>query len=169
MIDLEVSLDITPAVIRLERIAGRYSNFSPVLGGRVDVLARGLIRRMFLTQGRASGRGQWARLTERYLARRRFPAQPLLRQTDALYRTLTEKGAPGQRTVLTPNQYSLSVDPSADDTDGRPIIARFIGHQRGVPESNLPAREIIPDPLPQSFIQQVRNAVKAYVVTGRSR
>lgn len=163
MIDLSTELEITPALIRFERIAGRFSNFIPVMGGRVDVLARGLIRRMFDTQGRASGRGQWQALTERYKKARPLPDRPLLRQSDELYDALTRKGDVNQELILERNRYSLSVSSAA----GR-VRARFVGHQLGVPEKNLPARQIIPDPLPQTFIRQVRQAVKAYIVRGET-
>jgi len=161
MIEISTELVITPQIVRFERIAGRFSNFIPVMGGRVDVLARGLIRRMFDTEGRASGQGRWARLTDRYLRRRQFPDRPLLRQTDELYNALTRKGDINQELELSRNRYSLSVSTAA----GR-VLARFIGHQLGLPAKNLPARPMIPDPLPQTFIQQVRRAVKAYIVRG---
>jgi len=163
MIELKTELEITPTLIRFERLAGRFSNFIPVLGGRVDVLARRLIRRMFDTQGRASGRGQWQALTENYKKRRQFPGKPLLRQLDELYDALTRKGDANQAVILEKDRYSLSVSEAA----GR-IRARFVGHQLGVPESNLPARQMIPDPLPQTFINDVRRAVRAYILEGET-
>ena len=161
MIEIGVDLEITPALVKFERIAGRFTNFVPVMGGRVDVLARRLIRRMFDTQGRASGRGQWAPLTENYIKRRVFPGKPLLRQSDELYQALTERGNANQELTLTRNRYSLTV--------GGNVRARFVGHQLGLPEQNLPARQMIPDPLPETFIRQVRQAVKAYIVRGETR
>lgn len=161
MIDIRTDLTITPTLVRFDRIAGRFSNFIPVLGGRVDVLARRLIRRMFETEGRASGQGRWAALSERYKLRRQFPDRPLLRQTDDLYNALVKKGDVNQELILERNRYSLSVSTAA----GR-IRARFVGHQLGVPDFNVPARPMIPDPLPQTFISQVRQAVKSYIVRG---
>jgi hypothetical protein len=160
VISFETSLDITPELIRLNRIAGRFSNFKPVLGGRVDVLARRLIRRQFETEGRAGGQGGWKKLTPTYLARRVLPGKPILRQSDGLFEALTQKGHADQQVVLEKDLYSLTIDESAD------THARFVGHQLGVPRSNLPARQMIPDPLPKNFINEVRQAVKAYVVRG---
>lgn len=162
MIAIEPTLEITPALIRFERIAGRFSNFKPVLGGRVDVLARQLIRRQFLTQGRASGRGQWARLTDRYKAVRVLPERPILRQSEGLFEALTQKGHPDQAVVLERNRYALSIK------EGAETRARFVGHQLGVPESRVPARQMIPDPLPKTFIADVKRAVKAYIVRGET-
>lgn len=161
MISINTELEITPELVRFERIAGRFSNFVPVMGGRVDVLARGLVRRMFLTQGRASGQGQWAPLTENYLKRRQFPGSPILRQTDELFDALTKRNNENQELVLERDRYSLSVSEAA----GR-VRARFIGHQLGVSTSNLPARPMIPDPLPKTFVNEVRQAVMAYIVRG---
>lgn len=162
MISISTSLDLTPAITRFERLAGRFSNFVPVMGGRVDVLARRLIKRQFDTEGRASGRGQWAALTENYKRRRVFPDRPLLRQSDGLYDALTKRGHPDQELILEKNRYSLTID------EGAETRARFIGHQLGVPAKNLPARQMIPDPLPKTFIQQVRNALQAYIVRGET-
>lgn len=170
MIELDFpALEIDSTISKLNVIAGRFSNFIPVMGGRVDVAARRLIRRQFDTQGRASGRGSWAPLTERYEAVREFPNKPLLRQTDALYRALTKRGDPNQELTLTPFRYALTVREGAQDSRGRNIHARFVGHQLGVPRSNLPARQMIPDPLPKTFITELRAIIKAYVLTGRSR
>lgn len=170
MIELDFpALEVTPALVRLNIIAGRFSNFIPVMGGRVDVLARRLIRRQFETQGRASGQGQWAPLTKDYRDVRKFPEKPLLRQEDALYKALTKKGDPNQELTLTPFHYALTVREGAQDSEGRSVHARFVGHQLGVPVSNVPVREMIPDPLPKTFISELRAAIKAYVLTGRSR
>jgi hypothetical protein len=167
VIDVSVVLEVTPTLVRFQRIAGRFSDFKPVLGGRVDVASRRLIRRMFATQGRASGRGQWAPLTERYVRQRRqFPTRPLLRQTDAMYEALTVRGHPDQETILERDRYAITVAEDATDDAGRSIRARFVGHQRGVPESGVPARPMIPDPLPKTFIDEVRRAVRAYIVRG---
>lgn len=170
MIELEFpALEVTPALVRLNIIAGRFSNFIPVMGGRVDVLVRRLIKRQFDTEGRASGRGQWPGLTADYQRVREFPDKPLLRQTDALYRALTRRGDPNQELTLERDRYALTVREGAQDSRGRSIHARFVGHQLGVPRSNLPARQMLPDPLPKTFITELRAAIKAYVLTGRSR
>lgn len=160
---INLSLEITPTLVRFQRIAGRFSNFIPVLGGRVDVAARRLIRRMFQTQGRASGRGQWPALTERYKAVRQFPEKPLLRQSDELFNALTVKGHQDQEVVLERDRYSITVA----DNAGK-LRARFVGHQRGVPEYKVPVRQMIPDPLPKTFIEEVRKAVRAYIVRGET-
>jgi len=164
MISAETALELSPAIVKFERLAGRFTNFVPVMGGRIDVLARRLIRRQFETQGRAAGRGQWPGLTPTYRKRRQFPDRPLLRQTDALYDALTKRGHPNQQLVLARDRYSLTVAEGAQDQEGRSVRARFIGHQLGVPVSHVPVRQVIPDPLPRTFIHDCRRAVKAYVV-----
>ncbi len=167
MIVVQVSLDLTAALLKTTRLAGRFSDFTPVLGGRVDVAARRLIRRMFETQGRASGQGQWPALSQSYLPRREFPRRPMLRQTDALYNALTKRGHPDQEIVLEPDLYSLTVAEGATDDRGRSIRARFIGHQTGN-NPPLPQRQMIPDPLPGTFLDEVRRLIKAYVLLGKT-
>ncbi len=166
MLVIETSLTITPGLIKFERLAGRFSDFKPVLGGRVDVAARELIRQMFRTQGRAGPQGRWPALTPRYLRVRKLPTRPMLRQSDALYDALTKKGHPNQQVVLEVDQYSLTVAEGAVDDKARSVRARFVGHQRGVPRFKVPQRQIIPDPLPKTFIDKVRRLVKAYIVKG---
>lgn len=158
MISVETTLTITPELVKFERLAGRFSDFTPVLGGRVDVLARQLIRRMFETEGRAGGRGGWKGLSPNYLKRRVLPDRPILRQSDGLFEALTRRGHPDQEVVLEPEEYSLTIG------EGTEPHARFIGHQLGIARSSVPQRQMIPDPLPRSFIDDVRRAVKAYVV-----
>lgn len=162
MIELRAGLDITTALLRLKRLAGRFTDFRPVLGGRVDVLARQLIRRQFETEGRASGRGRWPALSPTYLLRRVLKDRPILRQSDGLFEAFTTKNHPDQDYVLTETTYHLTLK---EDADAYP---RFIGHQFGIPRSNVPVRQVIPDPLPRSFIDEVRRAVKSYVVHGRA-
>lgn len=162
MIELRTDLEITPALIKFQRIAGRFSDFRPVLGGRVDVLARGLIRRQFLTQGRASGRGQWPALQPTYKLRRVLPDKPILRQSEGLFEALTKKGHQDQKVVLETNRYSLTLSEEAD------TYPRFIGHQLGIEKSGVPVRQMIPDPPPKTFIDEVRRAAKAYVVHGKT-
>lgn len=159
--DQDPRITLTPEIVKFQRLAGRFTNFKPVLGGRVDVLARALIRRQFQTLGRASGRGQWPALTQQYRKRRKFPDRPTLRQTDALFDALTKRGHPDQDVVLEADHYSLTVSESAGE-----VRAKFIGHQFGVPRFNVPARQMIPDPLPKSFLDDVRRAVKTYIVRG---
>jgi hypothetical protein len=166
--DRDPRLTLTPEIIRFTRLAGRFTNFVPVLGGRVDVLARTLIRRQFQTQGRASGRGQWPALSPSYEKRRAFPDRPTLRQTDALYDALTKRGHENQQVELDVDHYSLTVAEGAVDDNGRSIRARFVGHQLGVPKRRVPVRQMIPDPLPKTFIEEIRRAVKAYVVRGET-
>jgi len=160
MIQLGVGLNLTPALQRLERLAGRFTNFKPVLGGRVDVLARRLIRKQFETEGRASGRGKWQALSPTYLLRRVLKDKPILRQSDGLFEALTKRGHPDQELVLEKDHYGLSISPDAD------THARFIGHQFGIPKSNVPVRQMIPDPLPKTFVDELRRAVKSYIVNG---
>ena len=162
MIDVDVGLDITPALVRFKRLAGRFTDFRPVLGGRVDVAARRLIRRQFLSEGRAGvGGGGWPALQPTYLLRRVLPDRPMLRQSDGLFEALTKRGHPDQELVLERHRYALTI---AEDADTR---ARFVGHQLGIPESNVPERQMIPDPVPKTFIDEVRGLVKSYVVTGK--
>lgn len=163
MIDLSgSSLEITPALVRFKTLAGRFTDFTPVMGGRIDVAARRYIRRHFETEGRAgAGGGGWEALTANYLKRRVHPNRPILRQEDGLFDALTQRGNENQLVVMEPDLYSITVDPDSE------VHARFVGHMFGIPRSNLPARPPIPEPS-KTFIKEVSDIVRSYVLTGKS-
>lgn len=166
MISIQTEISVTPGLLKTERLAGRFSDFKPLLGGRIDVITRRFLRRVFETQGRATGQGGWKKLSKSWLLRR-IPGRPILRQTDALYDALTKRGHPNQEVVLEEDLYSLTVAEGATDKKGRSIRDRFIGHQTGN-NPPLPRRAIIPDEMPKTFIQECRKAVLAYVVRGET-
>lgn len=170
MIVPEVTLDISKALHGFERLAGRFSDFTPVMGGRLDVAARALIRRQFETQGRAGagGGGGWKHLTARYAKQKardefgRDRMNRIMQRTDSLFRTLTVKGEPGQFFRATRTSYRLGVDPNAIDPTGRDLYPRFIAAQLGI--APQPERQVIPDPLPKGFIRDVQRILATYIV-----
>ena len=158
----QASIDITPALVRFATLAGRWTDFTPVLGGRVDTAARNLIRRQFETEGRAGVGPGWEKLSKRYVEEERDPAgAPILQQTRGLMEALTQRGHGDQDLILEPEVYSLTI---AEDAETHP---RFMGHQYGVPRKNVPQRQVIPDPLPKTFITEIRKIVRSYVVYGK--
>lgn len=150
-----VEVDVTPALIKFNRIAGRFSNFKPLAGGRVDVIVRRMIRRQFDTQG---GNRRWPALKPWYAAakRRAVGNKRILRYSDRLYNALTVKNAEGQVLTLEKDHYNLSVNPE--------LMGRARAHQFGL--GYMPVRRFIPDPLPKSFIADLKRAAKAYIVRG---
>jgi hypothetical protein len=162
MIGYQASVDITTALVRFDTLAGRWTDFTPVLGGRVDVAVRGLLRRQFETEGRAGTGSGWEKLTTRYVdEERKGAAHPILQKDGGLMAALTKRGHGDQELILDPEVYSLTI---AEDAETHP---RFMGHQYGVPKKNVPVRQPIPDPLPKTFIREMQQIVRSYVVYGK--
>lgn len=95
---------------------------------------REIEREQFFT----SGHGKWAPLTRPYEAwkEREFPFSPLMRATDALYRSLTQDGADGA--VYEATDTSLTLGSSVTSKKGRPYP---VYHQEGAGRN--PERKLI--------------------------
>jgi hypothetical protein len=158
MIFAEVNVEVTPAMLRVNRIAGRFSNFVPLVGGRVDVITRQLIKRQFATQGRAAGRGRWRSLRPWYAEWKRSIGKgrkPIMRLTDRLYNALTKRAAVGQVVQASQDRYVLTVT--------QDLMPRLRAHQLGL--SNNPVRQVIPKPPPKSYMEELRKATRSYVIS----
>jgi hypothetical protein len=158
---IEVGIEITPALVKFNRIAGRFTNFEPVLGGRIDVAVRKFMRERFESEGRVGGGGRWVKLTPKYAAWKRVTgrgSRKILQYSGEMMAAFTERGAPHQVLTTGPDYYHLSVDEE--------IQKRARGHQHGWVPTGLPIRKIVPDNLPLNFITALRKIAKSYVVTG---
>lgn len=156
---IEVAVTITPALVRLNRLAGRFTNFKPVLGGKVDVIARRFMKRRFESEGRVGGGGKWQKLTPRYAAWKfsRVPrSRKILQLNQTMYNAFTKRGAPMQRVTSEKDEYSLTV------TGKVQMIA--MAHTSGA-GGRLPVRVVVPDPLPKTLITELRQAIRSYVVS----
>lgn len=143
--------DIGPVTGSLRRLLGRARNLRPVLLGRVAQIMRQTTRENFESEG-ALATPPWPPLTEA-VARR--PRIGVLRVTDELFRSLTQ---PGGRSIM------------AVHSDGKTLrygslLRRHRFHQLGT--SKMPARQPIPDPLPARTLEELRVAIRLWVVLGQ--
>lgn len=158
MIQLEAELDASEAEIRFGIVAGRFDDFRPVLAGAVLSTLRTMERTQFDSRG-SLGTPVWpmtlAASTIREKHRLGFGNKPMMRRTDRLYLSLTKRHADA---VVEPTEDSLTFGT-------RVPYARF--HQTGGPR--LPQRQVIPDPVPEATLAEIRESLRDYLLEGRIR
>ena len=90
---LRVEWDISDAVEKLGATRDRLDDLRPIWRALLPYL-RKATERTFATEGGRIG-AKWAPLTQPYAARKAatFPGQPILRATDAMFRSFTIPGA----------------------------------------------------------------------------
>ena len=137
---------------------GRYTKLGPVMRGPVRKLVRHAIVQQFRTSGRYSGRPwpELARSTRRERVRLGYGAgRPMLRREDRLYHSLIRFTHAERQEEITDTGYVL-----------RSLVPYGRFHASGEPRTHLPQRSPIPDPMPESFMVELRKRVKGYIVAG---
>lgn len=155
-VPIRVELQAAEAVRQARDVLGRFSNFEPVMAGPVRRIVRRAIVAQFRTRGRFGGT-PWqplAKSTRDYKKKHSQWRQEPMRRTDLLYRSLVYRE--GAEEEITRDHYTL-----------RTLVSYAKYHQSREPRtSNLPRRPVIPDQLPPSMIEELRNIVRGYLVTG---
>lgn len=145
--------------VKWARLQNLFSNPMPVLKEPVRALVLDGIRQQFETEG-AYGGTPWEQLAARTVDERALlgfpPEHPILRRTDRLFDALQGHmtGGEGGEVIVTKNTFTLK-------TTNIPDAA---AHQFGSDHSNLPARPMIPQPMPQSFMNQLRSIIHGYAI-----
>lgn len=162
-VPLRVELHDSRAERKFARLNHLFANFRPVMAGPVRTLVRKAVIEQFRTRGRWGG-SEWQELAESTIARKR--AAGVLRKgplkfTSKLYASLTVIGHPLRRERITKQGYTLRS--MRRSRKGFPIGA---AHQTGTSDGHVPQREIFPQPMPASFIRELRSVVRGYLVEG---
>lgn len=157
--EFTVAVEVTPAIARFNRIAGRFSNFVPLAGGKVDVLVRNMIRRQLDSEGAAFGKPYKA-LNPDYAKwkRKKYGRKRILVRKGQMREAFVQKKGPSQILTLRKDFYRLAARGQ--------VAKRASMHQYG--RGNNPVRQIIPDPLPESFLQELNRAVRSYIIRGET-
>ncbi len=119
----------------LRALEKRFRNFKPVLQQSVHPALLDEIRANFRTEG-GLVRGGWHPLspvTVAEKARLGFPAAALVRTGDLL-ESLTNPDHPDHVAIFTKDSVKILADSE-----------KYRGHDQGVPATNLPARQMVPD------------------------
>ena len=121
---------------RINRLALNLHDFTEPLRETGEVIYDN-IRAQFAAQGKP----KWAALSDLYAARkaRKHPGKTILRATDRLMQSLTERTAPGAIYELTPTHVRIGTDVQTPDSRWNLGLI----HQLGAPNRNIPARPMI--------------------------
>jgi hypothetical protein len=138
-------------------VLGRWGRYQKVFETRVIPLLAEFFEDQFATEGSAGGE-PWEPLKPTTLMRKKqlgFADKGILRRKDKLYDALTsrERGTTGRRIQI--NQKGL-----------RMIVTLKYGalHQEGSPGGRIPARVLVPDPMPDEFMGKLRKMISGYLL-----
>lgn len=158
---------VTPAIRQLHELPGRLRDLRPLAEHAIIPAALEMLRRHWDSKGAAFGH-PWAALAPSTIEsriRKGTAAKGPLRDTDNLFLALFRAVASTHRVQATASgvRVSLGLDSSARAIDR----LKALWHQRGT--AKMPARQIIPEPLPRSFRDLVRTLTRDWLLTGRLR
>jgi hypothetical protein len=158
-VEVNYSPRLSPAEQLLLSLPNRMRNLRPFMIGSLAPAANRMLKRHWDTKGAAFGHAwaPWAPSTLAARIRKGNAAKGILRDTDHLYKTLFRARATDNRLRVIRNGLRLQLNV------GVPFA---IFHQLGT--SFMPERQVIPDPLPNSFIRQARHLLKQFLLTGRA-
>lgn len=161
-----VRIDSAAAEEMLEGVSSRMKDLSPVFAGPVDERVTQFLVEQFESEGSAGGT-PWAPLTSlTLLLRSRYGAggSRILYEFGRLFAAAT---GPESLRRITATEYSRGVDSPIAGIQQTGWISRSIfGHPRRNPVT-VPARPIIPNILPQGFVDDVSGIVTRYVAEGQ--
>jgi hypothetical protein len=144
------------ALKRTRDLQGRFANPEKVIVGPVRELFHRAMKQQYSTRGRWGGK-RWANLKPSTVRRKMYEGtygKGVLRRTDRLFNALTGRDKQDFEVVVNGKHVSFVVK-----------VPYAFRHQQGQP-GRMAARELIPDPMPESFMVALRNRVKGYLVTG---
>ncbi len=166
MIDVEVDLTYTPRVGAAERailqLPNKVRNLRVVLRQALAPAFVKMEKKHFDSKGAAFGHpwAPWAPATRRKRIRKGTASKGILVDSEKLLDSLTKNFDP-ELTQIAATEKSVHMT----------FVSRVpyaIFHQLGAPANNMPARQVIPDPLPESFRRQVRAVLRGYLIDDRA-
>lgn len=168
---LDVKITYTPRLTQAEQqlaaLPSRLRNLGAVMTQGIAPLATAMLSQHWESEGAAFGHpwAPWRPATLAARLRKGNAAKGLEHDTDQLFHALFDSLANGQRVQQTASGVRLDLG-SAGISD--PVEAmKFRFQQKGT--NRMVARQLVPNPLPRSFRDQVRQVVHDYIATGRIR
>lgn len=158
---LEILINDAVGQKKFARLNHLFANPMPVLQNPVRALVKDAMRQQFESEGEWGG-DPWQELADSTMAERGrlgfAPAHPILERTGILFDAFQGKmsGGTGGKITVSKNEFTLQVV----------NLPQAQAHQRGFPP-HLPARPIIPEPMPRSFIDSLRSILSGYIVRAR--
>lgn len=119
-----------------------------------------MMLRHWSTKGRAYGH-TWPELADETIRKRTDKGtihKGILVDTEHLFKTIFKERLKDSRLRAVSGGVRLALNVGVR-------YAKF--HQYGDPAKNLPIRQVVPDPLPPSFVRTIRALIRAYILTGK--
>lgn len=142
------------------KLPNRLADLRSLMKDEIVPETNRMLLRHWDTKGAAYGHtwAPWAEATLQKRLRKGNVEKGILRDTDHLFKTLFRERSADSRLRAIPGGIRLALN----------VGVRYaILHQKGVPERNLPIRQVIPDPLPPSFVKRVKVIIGQFVRTGK--
>ena len=164
-----LDIDLTQAVATTDATLARVRNWTPVLRGPVNRSVSRFFQRQFETEG-AEGGTPWAPHRPLTVELRRRPGHGrggIGRDTNRLWASLVKVG-PESVLVVGPTEYErgTTVAYAAPFHAGvSPGRQRVFGRAPRMP-LGIPARTLVPDPFPQSYVDGWAVSLARYIETG---
>jgi phage gpG-like protein len=147
-----VTVSLGPTLTLLQRIRSKAANLEPVLNGPIANAVHGFFEKRFATEGEYGGQ-KWAPLAEqtlRWRAQNHRTGMPVLQFSRELWSSLVKRSSPlGYRIA---DKDSLLLGTSVQYAEK---------HQLGT--AHMPAREIVPDVIPEADSQTWARMIVDYV------
>lgn len=159
---ITVAVDYNPRLTRGEQnllaLPNRLANLRPVMVGAIAPAANRMLIRHWESKGAAFGRrwAPWAPSTLRKRLAKGNVEKGILRDTDHLFKTLIRARSGDDRLKVIKGGLRLQLNTRE---------AKALYHQVGT--QFMPERQVIPDPLPRSFKQEVNAILRKFVLSGR--
>lgn len=162
-IPIRVEVDDSRARRTYSRLFRGFAKMEPVMRGPVKQLVLNSIRQQFDTRGAYGGGGKpWKELAPATLAKKARAGKAgkgPLRFTDKLFKSMTQKESANRIERIGPRSYTLIS--KVKSKNGFPYGA---SHQTGTANGRVPMRQIVPDPMPESFMRQLRRIIRGYLI-----
>lgn len=158
-VEVAITRRLTKAEQQLMQLPNRLQNLRPFMKQTVAPRVEAMLLRHWNSKGRAFGHpwAEWAAATLAKRTRKGNVSKGILRDTDHLFKALFRARSADSRLRSVPGGLRLALNTG---------VRYAIFHQLGT--EVMPARQVIPDPLPPTFIRSIRALLKEFILTGRT-
>jgi hypothetical protein len=158
-VEVTFTRKLTKAEQQIMQLPNRLANLRPLMQRVIAPATDSMLLKHWNSKGRAFGHAweDWAASTLAKRTRKGNVSKGILRDSDHLFKTIFRARSADSRLRSVPGGIRLSLNTG---------VRYAIFHQLGT--ENMPARQVIPDPLPPSFVRRVRALIKDFILTGRA-
>jgi hypothetical protein len=159
---LRVVVNYSPRLTKGEQallaLPNRLRNLRPLMQEAIAPEVNAMLKRHWDSKGAAFGHrwAPWAASTKRARIRKGNADKGLLRDTDHLFQAVFRARSTDDRLRIINGGLRLQLNTG---------VPYAIFHQVGT--QFMPERQVIPNPLPNTFIRRVRAVIREFLLTGK--